>query len=690
MCKKIFFLLISLLQFPVWAMDESENCSRIKACAEFFLSVAGYKHLDPDKQIAYARKVLGVSKEFADKKFAYAYFLDRYEPQDESEYNQLNKFTNLEYFAGSISAKKLTDYLSLFVKNDDYSKKFSAKFISAVKDSIKAIERGQEQSVKLDAIRASDLKLALLAAGIDIPFIQKKNYGKVIDDLIGYTKNQINKLKDSESILLSGGSLMHENRLKIKRIKDDRFELWHFDSVYEFGPKVFTDVSKEEILDSDFLRRYYEQKLECRGYFAEVKDQNNKKCFASRFFEENQTLHKKRLSKTSPAILLSGLARQKRSTCHLRGLIAALKGNLIEQFEKNPTETTLEWQRFKFLFGKFILNEMNLKDKDLKALCLQALEKFGKKIKFYKRLFSVEKSGDFKKTKDAYKKLLVNWFPAISPLYECDDLVSLHKELSFQIANNFHNQYSVRFLIRISENKMLKESIAKLSKKFEMAAFKKAMLQKQISNELKYAHPKNSPFMGYHIGFSFPQINWFQKSQLFSSNGLSDDEIKSYLQEINSYYIVDLSRKPHICWVLMLACSREMFAEINDIYENLVKCDQQQLEFMLWMSAYNPTKRVNIIEHSRKDEIIEALKNTKNQGLFTHYLSSLIKSKDNFCNAFLKDEELAALIGTFIDNKWEFGMNKIFDLLQPGCQKRFFDIFYELCNPNDQKISNSI
>src|ERR1700722_5438788 len=279
-------------------------------------------------------------------KLAFAYFLDQYtvKASDEKGVKEVKALSKYEWFSGSLTAEQFAKELRGFIASPQ-SSALKPELKQNIEEFASTLEKSNKQGYLIDLIRSKDLKLIfLILTGIVIGEAKIEVKDEEIQGITSETLKQIKSLKEGEKRIFLVGSLLHETRLTVER-KKTGWEVCYFNS----SPVQFCTyqcMNASPLLTREFWDKIYalkfssEMSITCQELKTHI-----------------STVGKEIKNEHSPEVLIKS---QNKNTCHFKGLLAALKKEMICSQSPHSADAVEDWKEFKLAFGDYLLEDKKL------------------------------------------------------------------------------------------------------------------------------------------------------------------------------------------------------------------------------------------------------------------------------------------------------------------------------------------
>jgi hypothetical protein len=340
-CGVLIFLIKNQ---PVSAMDFSSVPQYVGEI------IAPSSSASDEQKVELAKRAFNVNDETAHKKFLFGFFLDNYLPNSLKEKESLEELKKYTFFSSNLTAIHFAKELELFITTK-HAKTLQNNTIKTIKSYIDLLKSSYENGYSIDAIRAYHPVLALLTATGNQTFSHMGvNLNPEIEKLVNQTINQINNLSVGKRALFLSYTLTHEARILVEKISEEDFEISFHDS--GSGRVIRTSTVKSDvILNKKLWEKMYKTKFSSGGFYNFIKE----------YFPELLTIKHR-------AVDICSIKRQRKATCHFRCLYSLLKNEFLNGITEQ-NEAILQWNKFKILFGEFLLAARSSNDNALQILC---------------------------------------------------------------------------------------------------------------------------------------------------------------------------------------------------------------------------------------------------------------------------------------------------------------------------------
>lgn len=514
------------------------------------------------------RLFLGISDELAFQKLLLGFFesgLKRYR----TEKSDLKAYSHLEFFAGSLTARLFRGLLTEFLTTQNALDTLDPESIRTIHLFLEASQKGADQTYLIDLIRSQDLRYILLTLTGSNLFLEIGGGFSVeksdMDALIQLTLDRVSSLQLGETISFLTGTLTHEIQLAIYRDKYlDIWECYICDSNCRYA--CIYELSKEEILSTEFWQKIYTEKLGGETQFI-----------LDRFYNERHES-----IRTSV---------QKYKTCHFKCQLSLLKIFLIHRtaLTLSANRACLDWHQFQVAFGNFLLGKMSQNDPGLREIGQISHQKEMRRLKEISFFFRGIQEGKYEKIKEAYleifKKLNVS-IEYIRTLLcrksELKSLLALHHQLISELNRYLHltldqvialfndiDSPYIHYTVERFKNKYIKKQrIAEQQLKDEIANFS------SISHLFSEMHLSAISYINNLIEEYMPlKKDGMPKTRLdqFQPIASSLDSLKKYLLlfEENSEWLVNLHAKHSFADLLIQGIYTGHLKEVGSIFSKL-------------------------------------------------------------------------------------------------------------------------
>lgn len=617
------------------------------------------KSVNPHEQLVEKEKFYHVSEGLKDNKLAYAFFLDRksHLSMDKNQIDSLSKYT---WFAGSLTAERFFNHLKEFLTSPQ-SERLNPELKQKIQEYALALEKSETQGYLIDLARSSDLRLIFLIltgqhiGGSVEPTIEQ------INKLTEETLNQIHSLKEGEKRLFLVGSLLHENRISVEKLKEG-WEVCYFDP-NQTKYKRFHCTDTSAIFQRAFWEKVYKLKL----------SSHDKESAIGELAELVQKVGSEQ--DISPDACTRP---QCSNSCHFKGLLAALKKEIVVSSTSSPEETLKYWTEFKCAFGEYFLQNAAL-DPEVKTHSLEKQELRCERVEKLALFSNIVREGRFDETVQSYLKAI----KSLDPLYDLSELDKEQKEkgsplkalkfLDGVLASCLEKYY----LIPPEEMEVAKVENPCVKKTFEI--HKKTMnshqqkLEKQLDDELKMA---GSPIT---LVLETVKTEWIRLTN--QEDGytlwrapLAKEKIEGFLSRAiaEPNLMRHLSHRPAFVQALLQAIQMGKLESVKTIYESLNDQDKKALMYEIHQfSSDNEYAFISLSSLSNIREFYEAHPNDP----FAKEFITVLSQKA------IAESSLVDILKFFDETPMINLLNK-FKLMNPSREQ--IEAFYKELNQNEK------
>jgi hypothetical protein len=490
------------------------------------------------------------------QKIVYAFFLDTYKPQG-GENPSFDKLTKYEFFAGSLTAKRLCQELEAFLQSKP---PLQPKTYEKIQAFVALLKEAQELSTHIDLLRSSNLPLIFVAVtGIDS---SKEGYKVNLDSdqLQKLTASAIQKVKtlqSGEKALFLTGSSLHETLACVERQSERLFKFSIYDSANAVKHYVMDD---KHMTDGAFWSELFLIK------FSPSNAKRNLLTLAQEFSNAIATNERGEFS----------CVRQRKQTCHFRCLLAFLKDQIIGESSLELNDACAEWQLFKKTFGEFLLKNSDLQDEQLIHFSEKKQKARAKKQERAEVFLTCIKEGKGQETLQCYQALLHNLKRLERPCRTAakdpslSDFLNIEKELIKTLESYPIAPEELASFLREINNPWVEESLKLFGERFEM---RQRAFQIGLEEELTNAESRWESFKQFALSFITPPKN------AIIGPAIHQDEVERLLDlfEKDPKKLHFLKEKPHCRAVFMRAIQLGHIEQVQKIAYMLPKEDLNQI-----------------------------------------------------------------------------------------------------------------
>jgi hypothetical protein len=312
-------------------------------------------HLSIGDQVQWKKERLDLTVELATHKLALAFFLDIDSTKcPKGDKAALDSLSHFEWYAGSLTAKRLYELLTDFLK-DPSAKTLTQATRQQIALVVACLREAHESSSLIDLSRSTSLSLVLLVR-TGISFLS--NYSsipdeRIIQELTNRALQRISTLQVGETAFFLLGTLNHETMLSVRFINREQWEVCYHDTATEKRLFIYSANLTPDTPNLLQTRPFWEQLYRYK--------------FIGGSSEKVQGLFAQLAPYKGDTILYSTVSKQKRNTCHFRCLLGLLKDHIIRQSDQKLDIALIEWSCVKAYLGQFLLNEGHITDSTLLA-----------------------------------------------------------------------------------------------------------------------------------------------------------------------------------------------------------------------------------------------------------------------------------------------------------------------------------
>jgi hypothetical protein len=534
----------------------------------------------PKERIESKESFYHVSDSLKSNKLAFAFFLDQYtvKASDKEGVKELKALSNYEWFAGSLTAEQFAKELKGFIASP-HSSSLKPELKQKLEEFASTLENSNGQGYLIDLVRSTDLKLILLIlTGTLIGESKIEAGNEKIREISLETLKQIKSLKEGEKRIFLVGSLLHETRLTVERTKEG-WEVCYFDSTQtEFSEYQCTESSP--LLTPEFWDKIYSLK-----FSPTCTEEKNQTPRIWRITLEDLQTHissigKKVNNEHCPEALIK---TQRKNTCHFKGLLAALKKEIICAQSPHSIDAVTDWKEFKLAFGDYLLEDKKL-DIRIKKQAVKRQEHRLERAEQIALFASTIKEGKYDETAKSYVEAIKN----ISPRFEYYALNSKFQDL--KLLDDYLRRYLSLYLVSPEEMQSLigrieNPCVASTFNRYKnLFSVKQQELEKEVESELKTASSHVDVLIeSVQEKFNEAAYNLFGKHKKtwpinnFNRVPLKEKQIEKYLSLFSNQpeLLVHLEQRPTFILILMQSIQLGKMDSIKHIYDSLNDNDKK-------------------------------------------------------------------------------------------------------------------
>ncbi len=477
-----------------------------------------HPHLSPAQAMEAKRVSLGLTDELIYKKFLFGFFARGTE--------DTSKLSKYEWFVGSLSGRTLRDQLSKFLKTEE-AQALDPETLEQIENYILIAEDSSDLEYQIDLARSSNLPLLLLVATGSKRFKDwsTDSMHSQVDHWVHLTLERLHALKPGETVVFTGGSLIHETQLAVCLFEDGTWEVRRCDGGAYPTLRIYHPL-KAVVLSKPFWEGFYKEKF-C------MDDKVDEGLYALLGYAEGGIRAK-----------AAALSQQTARTCHLSCHLVLLKSYIIDCSELRTDDAVDEWKKFKELFGSFLLRQQ-IDDRCLADFCRKQLEKLIRskdKERVFKQCVAKKK---YKETRRAYETILgyFGWEPVKRKTSKTKDLVLLHEELLSYLNKACYVQPD-----------LLRSFIDKIGNPYLSYTFNcydKTYKQKQVLTRRLIDQEIQDKERGFSLGFIISRLGFDEKKVDLHWAPLEKKDLFYYLKLFEQY--PELQLHGHVVFTNLLA-----------------------------------------------------------------------------------------------------------------------------------------
>jgi hypothetical protein len=312
-------------------------------------------HLSIGDQVQWKKERLDLTVELTTHKLALAFFLDIDSTKcPKGDKAALDSLSHFEWYAGSLTAKRLYELLTDFLE-DPSAKTLTQATRHQIALVIACLKETHESSSLIDLSRSKSLSLALLVR-TGISFLS--NYSsipdeRIIQELTNRALQRISTLQVGETAFFLLGTLNHETMLSVRFVNREQWEVCYHDTATEKRLFIYSANLTPDTPNLLQTRPFWEQLYRYK--------------FIGGSSEKVQGLFAQLAPYKGDTILYSTVSKQKRNTCHFRCLLGLLKDHIIRQSGQKLDIALIEWSCVKAYLGQCLLDKGHITDPTLLA-----------------------------------------------------------------------------------------------------------------------------------------------------------------------------------------------------------------------------------------------------------------------------------------------------------------------------------
>lgn len=316
------------------------------------------------KRLTSVMKREGIDRDLLCKKFAFHFFLDRYEGKPGDTHHVPQHLEQYGVFSSYWSSQLLQSYLTDFCASE-LSHTLDVETIKKLTDFVTDLEHATPLITCLDSYRSAQPELIKAFKTGNVEGL--KSLTRTLEHTVSREKieflaessvEKIKQLTPGGALLFLAGSFDHDSLLKIVKAPGGEFYFYIYDLAETVTAAKFYS-SEDRLVNLSTWKSLYQDKLSKLSI-----DEPAWKSFIDRAAEDEA--------------FYTQVRTQKKEVCTLKGLLACLKQALIASSYHSTDSALFEYNKFKNAFGRFIAEKEKAKlelDPVLYSSILWTLEK---------------------------------------------------------------------------------------------------------------------------------------------------------------------------------------------------------------------------------------------------------------------------------------------------------------------------